>query len=146
MRYIALTKDEIETLEALKKNSPDNTVRERSQCILLSHQKRTIIDLSLIFDVNRRTIERWFDSWSKNGIASLSIASGRGVKTKLKGYENEVFQQAELHSRNLKNVLTYFKDQHKIILCKKTLQNFLKGAKLQMEKSSLIIKRETKPD
>lgn len=146
MRYITLKTEEIEALEVLKKDSPDNTIRKRSQCILLSNQKRRIIDLSLIFDVSRRTIERWFDNWEKNGIASLRIASGRGVKTRLKGYEKEVSQQVELHSRNLKNVLTYFKEQHEIILCKKTLQNFLKGTKLQMEKSSIIIKRETQHD
>ena len=146
MRYITLNKYEIEALESLKKNSLDNTVRERSQCILLSHQKRTIIDLSQIFGVDRRTIERLFDSWVKNGIASLSIAPGRGVKPKLKGYEKEVFQQVELHSRNLKNVLTYFREQHKIILCKKTLQNFLKDTRLHMEKSTVIIKWQTKQD
>lgn len=140
MRNISLKVDEIKALEVLKRNSPDCTVRTRSQCILLSHQKRTIIDLSLIYDVNRKTIERWFDSWEENGIPSLSIASGRGVKTKLLGYKKVVIQQAELHARNLKNVLTYFKEQHNIIICKKTLQNFLKGTRLQMEKSSIILK------
>jgi len=144
MRYITLKADEIKALELLKKNSPNNTVRTRSQCILLSHQKRTIIDLSLIFDVNRKTIERLFDSWEENRIPSLSIAPGRGVKTKLIGYEKEVFQQVEIHARNIKNVLTYFKEQHNIIICKKTLQNFLKGTRLHMEKSSVIIKKETK--
>lgn len=146
MRYITLKTDEVDALEVLKKNSPDNTIRKRSQCILLSHQKQRIKDLSIIFDVSRRTIERWFDNWEINGIASLRIASGRGVKTKLKGYEKEVSQQVEIHSRNLKNILTYFKEQHEIILCKKTLQNFLKGTKLQMEKSSIIIKSKTQQD
>ncbi|MBW8332332.1 MAG: hypothetical protein K0M40_09960 [Prolixibacteraceae bacterium] len=32
---------------------------------MLSHQRRTITDLSGIFDVNRRTTERWFDRWVK---------------------------------------------------------------------------------
>ena len=49
--------------------------------------KRTIIDLSAVFSVSRRTIERWFDSWVLKGVESLSIESGRGVKTRLKGYE-----------------------------------------------------------
>ena len=146
MRYITLKIEEIDALEAFKKNSPDNTIRKRSQCILLSHQKRRIKDLSMIFDVSRRTIERWFDNWEINGIASLRIASGRGVKTRLKGYEKEVSQQVEIHSRNLKNVLTYFKEQHGINICKKTLQNFLKGTNLQMEKSSIIIKSEAQQD
>jgi len=130
MRYIILKTEEIEALELLLKTSSNNTTRKRSQCLLLSHQKRTIIDLSAVFGVSRRAIERWFDSWVLKGVESLSIESGRGVKTRLKGYENDVSEQVELHSRNLKNVIFYFKEQHNITICKKTLQNFLKDAQL----------------
>jgi transposase len=130
MRYIILKTEEIEALELLLKTSGNNTIRKRSQCLLLSHQKRTIIDLSAVFGVSRRTIERWFDSWVLKGVGSLSIESGRGVKTRLKGYEKEVCEQVELHNRNLKNVISYFKEQHNITICKKTLQNFLKDAQL----------------
>lgn len=130
MRYIILKTEEIEALELLLKTSSNNTIRKRSQCLLLSHQKRTIIDLSAVFGVSRRTIERWFDGWVLKGFESLSIESGRGVKTRLKGYEKDVSEQVELHSRNLKNVISYFKEQHNITICKKTLQNFLKDARL----------------
>ena len=130
MRYIILKTEEIAALELLFKTSTNNTIRKRSQCLLLSHQKRTIIDLSKVFGINRRTIERWFDSWVLNGVESLPIEPGRGVKARLKGYEKEVSQQVELHSRNLKNVISYFKEHHNIIICKKTLQNFLKDAQL----------------
>jgi transposase len=130
MRYIILKSEEIEALEQLHQNSLDNTVRKRSQCLLLSHQGRTIIDLANIFVVSRRTIERWFDNWDKSGINSLAIMPGRGVKTRLKGYGKEVSAQLELHNRNLKNVLLYLKVQHNIIICKKTLQNFLKDTGL----------------
>lgn len=130
MRYIILKTEEIEALELLLKTSSNNTIRKRSQCLLLSQQKRTIIDLSAVFGVSRRTIERWFDSWVLKGVESLSIESGRGVKTRLKGYEKDVSEQVELHSRNLKNVISYFKEQHNITICKKTLQNFLKDTQL----------------
>lgn len=130
MRYVTLKTEEIEALELLFKTSTNSTIRKRSQCLLLSHQKRMIIDLSSVFGVNRRTIERWFDSWVLKGFESLAIEPGRGVKTCLKGYEKEVSQQVELHSRNLKNVVSYFKEQHNIIICKKTLQNFLKDTHL----------------
>jgi len=130
MRYVNLNIEEIAALELLQQNSKNNTIRERSQCILLSNQKWTIINLSKIFGVSRRTIERWYDSWEFEGIDSLAIKSGRGVKTRLKGYEKEVSNQLELHSRNLKNVILYFKNEHNIIICKKTLQNFLKDTGL----------------
>ena len=126
MRYIILKTEEIEALEQLLKTSSNNTIRKRSQCLLLSHQKRTIIDLSKVFGVSRRTIERWFDSWAEIGVDSLAISEGRGAKTLLKDYSKEVSEQLELHNRNLKNVLIYFEEQHNINICKKTLQNFLK--------------------
>lgn len=126
MRYVTLKKEEIKILEYLHQNSLNATIRKRSQCLVLSHQRRNINDLASIFKVSRRTIERWFDSWAEIGINSLGIAEGRGAKTILKDYSVEVSEQLELHNRNLKNVLIYFEEQHNIIICKKTLQNFLK--------------------
>ena len=130
MRYIKLKTEDIELLELLVKTSTNNTIRKRSQCLLLSHQKRTIKDLAMIFDAERKTIERWFDKWDSEGVNSLSIASGRGVKTKLKGFEEVIGQQIELHNRNIKNILTYLKEEYNIIVCKRTLRNFLKDARL----------------
>ncbi|HEY5507648.1 MAG TPA: helix-turn-helix domain-containing protein [Paludibacter sp.] len=130
MRYIILKTEDIELLELLVKTSDNNTIRKRSQCLLLSHQRRTITDLSKIFDVDRKTIERWFNSWDSQGVKSLPIASGRGVKTRLKGFEEVIIQQVELHNRNIKNILTFLKEEHNIIICKRTLRNFLKDARL----------------
>jgi len=145
MRYITLKTEELEALELLYKNSDDNFVRKRSQCLLLSHQKQSITDLSKIFGVSRRTIERWYDGWTQNGVDSLQMVPGRGVKTRLKGYEDEVAEQVGIHGRNLKNVLTYFKEKHNITICKKTLQNFLKDTGLYLETNQTIAKDKTKP-
>ena len=57
------------------------------------------------------------------------------LKTLLKNYSEEFSKQLDLHNRNLKNVLIYFEDQRNIIICKKTLQNFLKVSGLKMDKS-----------
>ena len=126
MRYIILKTEDLIALEVLYKNSSDNSTRRHSHCLLLSHQGRTITDLASILDVNRRTIERWLDSWSKSGVDSLPLLPGRGVKTRLVGYEVEVAKQLEVHNRNLKNVLEYFDKELDIKICLKTLQNFLK--------------------
>jgi transposase len=130
MKYVTLKTEEIKALEELYKSAHDNSTRKRSHCLLLSHQKRTITDLSKVFEVNRRTIERWLNDWALSGLDSLPILPGRGVKTRLKGYEDEIAKQLELHSRNIKNVLLYFEEEHNIKICKKTLQNFLKGTGL----------------
>ena len=129
MRYVTLKAEEIEALESNSRNS-NHTIRKRSQCLLLSNQGRTIIDLANIFDVDRRTIERWFDKWEKEGVNSLPITTGRGVKTRLRGLEDVLSEQLEIHSRNLKNVLLYLEEKHNIRICKKTLQNFLKDTGL----------------
>jgi transposase len=130
MRYIKLKTEDVELLELLVKTSNNNTIRKHSQCLLLSHQRRTITDLSMIFDIDRKTVERWFNSWDIDGVNSLSIASGRGVKTRLKGLEEVLKQQVELHNRNIKNILTFLKEEHNITVCKRTLRNFLKDARL----------------
>ena len=129
MRYVTLKADEIEALEQGIKSS-NNTIRKRSHCLLLSHQGRTIIDMADIFDVDRRTIERWFDKWEKEGVNSLPITTGRGVKTRLKGLEEVLSKLLEIHSRNLKNVLLHLEEKHNIRICKRTLQNFLKDTGL----------------
>ena len=145
MRYVSLKTEEIEALEQSVKNS-NNTIRKRSQCLLLSNQGRTIIDLASIFDVDRRTIERWFDKWEKEGLNSLPITTGRGVKTRLKGLEEVLSKQLEIHSRNLKNVLLHLEEKHNIRICKKTLQNFLKDTGLYLEKSQTIPKKQSQPE
>jgi len=129
MRYVTLKTDEIEALELGMKSS-NNTIRKRSHCLLLSDQGRMITDMATIFDVDRRTIERWFDKWEKEGLNSLPISTGRGVKTRLKGLEEVLSKQLESHGRNLKNVLLYLEEEHNIRICKKTLQNFLKDTGL----------------
>lgn len=58
MRYITLNIEELDTLERFYRKSPDHLVRKRSQCLLLSHKMHSINELSAIFYVSRRTIER----------------------------------------------------------------------------------------
>ena len=130
MRYIKLKTEAIELLELLVKTSSNNTIRKHSQCILLSYQRRTLTDLSMIFDVDPKTVERWFNNWKLEGDNSLSIAFGRGVKTRLNGFEEVTKQQVELHDRNIKKILTFLKEEHNIIVCKRTLRNFLKDARI----------------
>lgn len=115
MRYIKLEAEDIKLLELLIKTSTNNTIRKRSQCLLLSHQRRTIKDLSIIFDVDRKTIERWFNCWDLDGVYSLPIASGRGIKTQIKSFEEVIKQQVKLQNRNIKNILTLMKEEHNII-------------------------------
>lgn len=102
----------------------DNTIRKRSHCLLLSNQGRTIIDLASIFDVDRRTIERWFDKWQEQGVNSLPISTGRGAKTLLKGLESEISEQLEIHSRNLKMCCFIWKKNTRLVSAKRHCRIF----------------------
>ena len=105
MRYITLKKEEIEELEYLHLNSLNNTVRKRSQCLVLSHKRHKINDLASIFKVSRRTIERWYDSWIEIGVDSLSIADGRGAKNLLKNYSLRGFSAIRTSQQEFKKCI-----------------------------------------
>ncbi|MBG6063377.1 transposase [Flavobacterium sp. CG_9.1] len=126
MRYIKLKIEDVAVLKHLHQNIPNYTVRKRSHCLVLSNQKHKIKDLACVFNVSRRTIERWFDKWEEIGVDSLAVAEGRGAKTRLEDYSKKVSEQLEIHNRNLKNVLNYFEEKHNIIICKKNIAEFFK--------------------
>jgi len=126
MRYVVVKTEEIIALEVLYKSAVDNSTRKRSHCLLLSHQKLTITDLSKVFGVSCRTIERWLDDWAESGLDSLPILPGRGVKTRLKGYEEVIAIQLELHSRNIKNVLLHLQKEYNIKILQEDLAEFFK--------------------
>jgi hypothetical protein len=66
-------------------------------------------DLSIIrFFANKQILEVNSSKFIVD-VDSLAIASGRGVKTRLKGFEEVIKQQIELHNRNIKNILTFLK-------------------------------------
>lgn len=74
MTYLTLKIKEIEVLEYLLRNSPNNTIRKRRQCLVLSYQRHKINDMASIFKVSRKTIKRWYDSRSEIRVDFLIIA------------------------------------------------------------------------
>lgn len=81
MRYIkGLAKDTIKLLKRIHKQSKYYQVRQRSHCILLSHEKYRISELIKIFQVIRNTIYNWLNNWEKLGVIGLYNCSGQGRK------------------------------------------------------------------
>ena len=62
IRYVTPKIKEIEVLEYLHRNSPNNTIRKRRQYLVLSYQRHKIKDIASIFKVSSKTIKRWYDS------------------------------------------------------------------------------------
>jgi transposase len=127
MRHIRLTEQEEQELKELYKNGESIIERKRSQCLLLSHQGKSINELAGIFSVTRLTISNWLDKWKQGGLKGIRLQPGRGRKQKLCRIEQEQLEAyVEQHSRNLNAVVALIKEKHAVEVSKKTLQRFLK--------------------
>ena len=80
MRFVKLSEPEIMTLQEGHKNGSQFQFRNRCFCLLLSHQGKTITELTQFFEVSRITIYSWFDNWEKSGICGLMNKPGQGRK------------------------------------------------------------------
>jgi transposase len=127
MRHIRLTEQEEQELKGLYKNGVYIIERKRSQCLLLSHQGKSINELAGIFSVTRLTISHWLDNWKQGGLKGIRLECGRGRKQKLAGIGQEQLEAyVKQHSRNLNAVVALIKEKHAVVVSKKTLQRFLK--------------------
>ena len=80
MRFVKLSKAELVTLQEGHKNGSQFQFRNRCQCLVFSHQGKTVSELAQFFEVNPITIYGWFDRWEKGGIIGLMNQPGRGRK------------------------------------------------------------------
>lgn len=80
MRFIKLTDAELATLQEGHKNSTQFQFRNRCQCLVLSHQGKTVTELTQFFEVSKITIYAWFDRWEEGGICGLMNQPGQGRK------------------------------------------------------------------
>jgi transposase len=80
MRFVKLSKAELVTLQEGHKNGSQFQFRNRCQCLVFSHQGKTVSELARFFEVNPITIYGWFDRWEKGGIIGLMNQPGRGRK------------------------------------------------------------------
>jgi hypothetical protein len=64
-KYIQLNQEEILTLQEGHKNHPCYQVRNRCQCLLLSHQGKEVKELAAIFSVISLTVYTWFPAGKK---------------------------------------------------------------------------------
>lgn len=80
MRFVKLVEAELVTLQEGHKNSLKFQFRNRCQCLVFSHQGKTVSELARFFEVSKITIYGWFDRWEKSGICGLMDKPGRGRK------------------------------------------------------------------
>lgn len=79
MRFVKLTEAELITLQEGHKKGLNFQFRNRCQCLVFSHQGRTVSELAEFFEVSKITIYGWFDRWEKSGICGVMVNSSRGL-------------------------------------------------------------------
>jgi transposase len=126
-KYIKLNQEEMLTLQEGHKNHPCYQVRNRCQCLLLSHQGKEIKELAIIFSVIPLTIYTWFYRWEEKGLVGLFNEKGRGRKPILLPTESQQIKtQVQAHAQQLKVARAELKTQLNKEFSHKTLRRFLK--------------------
>lgn len=80
MRFIKLSEAELVTLHEGHKNGSQFQFRNRCQCLVFSHQGKSVAELAQFFEVSQITIYGWLDRWEAGGIVGLMNRPGRGRK------------------------------------------------------------------
>ena len=126
-KYIKLTQQEILTLQEGHKNHSCYQVRNRCQCLLLSHQGKAVKELATIFSVIPLTIYSWFYRWEEKGLVGLLNEKGRGRKPILLPAESEKIKtQVQAHAQQLKVARGLLKAELNKEFSDKTLKRYLK--------------------
>ena len=78
-----LSSSEAALLEEMFKKSPNHTLRQRCQIILLKAAGRTSADVGAALDLCHVSINGWVKRYQAEGIAGLTTKPGRGRKPQL---------------------------------------------------------------
>jgi len=126
-----LTKEQKSSLKKGHQTGKSYLFRRKCQCILLSHEGKTVSELSDFFSVSIISIYKWLNKWESEGITGLKLKPGRGRPSKLKLTNQKQVERiktlVENEPKNLNRVVGQLKSELGIDLSKKTLQRFLKN-------------------
>ncbi len=136
MRYIkGLTKDTIKLLKRINKESKYYQVRQRSHCIILSHQKYKISELMTIFQVSRNTIYNWFNNWGSLGLVGLYNQEGRGRKKLFNEQQQKTIKGwVKETPKNLGIVQEKIKREWDIVASKDTIKRVIKYLEMKWKR------------
>jgi transposase len=126
-KYIKLNPEEIFTLQEGHKNHPNYQVRNRCQCLLLSHQGKEVKELAIIFSVIPLTVYNWFYRWEEKGLVGLLNEKGRGRKPILLQTESEkIKSKVQANAQQLKIARQELKVELNKEFSHRTLRRYLK--------------------
>ena len=148
MRYIkGLTKETIKLLERIYKQSKYYQVRQRSHCILLSHDKYRISELMEIFKVSRNTIYNWLNNWDDFGVVGLYNRSGQGRKKLFDEAQQKTIKNwVKETPKNLRIVQEKIKKEWNIVASLDTIKRVLKCLGMKWKRIRTIVGGEPDPE
>ena len=127
-KYIkSLTDKDIKDLIEIELSSKYNyREKYRAKCLLLSHKKYTVKELSDIFEVEKRTIRNWINKWENEGINGIYDKKGKG-RNKIYSKEEEkiIISLIEKEPRDIKQVLIAINNELNKTSSKDTIKRIL---------------------
>ncbi len=147
MRYIKrLTKDTIKLLKRIYKQSKYYQVRQRSHCILLSHERYKISELMAIFKVSRNTIYNWLNNWDSLGLVGLYNREGRGRKKLFDPRQQEIIKTwVKENPKKLTIVQEKIKKEWGIVASKDTIKRIVKCLGMKWKRIRNIVASQPDP-
>lgn len=131
-RYIEeLSETEVLALKKGHRSGKSHLFRRKCQCILLSHDGKSVAELCELFGVSAISVYNWLNQWESEGIDGLRLKPGRGRPPKLNLEDQKQVKRIktliENEPQNLNRVVSQIDLELDIRLSKKTLQRFLKN-------------------
>lgn len=80
---MALSAEEITTLEACSHHGPHPRQRRRALAVLGHHRGQRLPQLATLFAVRYATVYAWLRAWQRHGLAGLAEGRRAGRPTKL---------------------------------------------------------------
>ena len=148
MRYIkGLSKDTIRLLKRINHQSQYYQVRQRSHCILLSHQKYKIVELMEIFQVSRNTIYNWLNNWDKSGLVGLYNRSGPGRKKIFNlAQQQKIREWVKETPKNLGLVQEKIRQEWGVVTSKDTIKRILKCLGMKWKRIRRVVGGKPDPE
>ncbi len=115
----------------------NHRVRNRSQAILLSFQKKSVDEIAEVCGVHRNAVCRWINKWNEQGLAGLADVQIKGRPPILTPAEQEkAVKTAMKNPRFPHRQLTEIKAETGKTISKYTLKRVLKK-RLRVEKNQI---------
>jgi transposase len=148
MRFIHhLPSETTHLLQKVYQRSKYHRVRQRAQCILLSHQGYSINELSHIFQVDRITIYNWFDHWESRRFAGLYDRKGRGRPPIFnQDQKQQIREWIKQYPKNLNKIIARIQQEFNVSASKSTIKRLLKSMQLTWRRIRKKVKNQPDPE